>query len=87
MQSGTGAGMPCLDIRYSHEAPYEHDGCFCYGDLDCFPPLLPLKSPYLSLKLILYGLTLLNLILRLHYLLLSLIEADSLLEGTGTGLP
>ena len=47
--------------------PYEHCGCFYYGDLDGSPPLLPLKSRHLSLKLILSGLILLNLTLRLWY--------------------
>ena len=51
--------------------PDEHYGCFYYGDFDGFPPLLPLQSLYLSLKLILSGLILLNSTLRLPYLLLS----------------
>ena len=50
--------------------PYGH--CFSYGDLDGFPPLLPLKILYLSLKLILSGPILLSLTLRLPYLLLGL---------------
>ena len=74
-------GAPCkgtfqtlwCNLGYSPPRhPYEHHGCFSYGDLDCFPPLLPLKSLYLSLKLILSGLIMLNLTLRLPYLLVSL---------------
>ena len=42
------------------------------GDLDSFPPLLPLKSLLLILKRILFGLVPLNLTLRLPYLLLGL---------------
>ena len=57
---------------HSLEPPYEHCGLFPYGDLDGSPPLLPLKSLYLSLKLILFGPILLNLTLRLPDLLLSL---------------
>ena len=49
------------------EPPYEYYGRFSYGDLGGFPPLLPLKSLYLSLKLILCGLILLNLTRRLLY--------------------
>ena len=50
--------------------PYEHYGCFSYGDLDDFPPLLPLNSLHLSLQLILFGPNLVNLTLRLRYLYL-----------------
>ena len=52
--------------------PYEHWGRFSYGDLDGFPPLISLKSLYLSLTLILSGLNVLNLTLCLPYIFLSL---------------
>ena len=59
-------------LRCVDSSPYEHYGRFSFGDLDGFPPLLPLKSLYQSLKLILSGLIVLNLTLRLPYLLLGL---------------
>ena len=70
MQPPVGQAAPGL--RGRAQPPHEHYGCFSYGDLDGFLPLLPLKSLYLSLKLILGGLILLDLTLRLPYLPLSL---------------
>ena len=55
---GGGGGHPPAEatdwLTDGPSAPNEHYYCFCYGDLDGFPPLLPLKSLYLSLKLILF---------------------------------
>ena len=53
---------------HEHYEHYEHYGCFSSGDLDGFPPLLPLKSLYRSLKLIVCRLILLNVTLCLLYL-------------------
>ena len=61
-----GLGGPlCRPFRFCSAGswgftPYEHCGCFSCGDLDGLPPLLPLKSPNPSSKLIICVLVLLD---------------------------